>query len=181
MHTLSSARRTCMASASAVECTATVAMPSSLQARSMRSAISPRLAIRILSNMPRKRLTLLDDSERLGIFDGLAVIDEDGEHGAGVGGRDVVHGLHSFDDEDGLTRRNLGAGFDERRGAGLRRTIGGADHGRMHRAGMVMLVFAASLAALAGGAAGLDGKCAGPDRDRAGHAHAPAFMLDFDL
>src|SRR3954464_3272075 len=51
MQTLSSARRTCMASASAVECTATVAMPSSLQARRIRRAISPRLAIRILSNM----------------------------------------------------------------------------------------------------------------------------------
>src|SRR5207253_3265006 len=51
MHTLSSASRTCMASASAVECTATVAMPSSLHARSTRSAISPRLAMRILSNM----------------------------------------------------------------------------------------------------------------------------------
>src|SRR5256714_10139982 len=51
MQTLSSASRTCIASASAVEWTATVAMPSSLQARSTRSAISPRLAIRILSNM----------------------------------------------------------------------------------------------------------------------------------
>src|SRR5438270_346560 len=51
MQTLSSASRTCMASASAVECTATVAIPSSLQARSTRSAISPRLAIRILSNI----------------------------------------------------------------------------------------------------------------------------------
>src|SRR6185437_9365381 len=51
MHTLSSARRTCIASASAVECTATVGMPSSLQARSTRSAISPRLAMRIFSNM----------------------------------------------------------------------------------------------------------------------------------
>ena len=51
MHTLSSASRTCMASASAVECTATVEMPSSLQARSTRNAISPRLAMRILSNM----------------------------------------------------------------------------------------------------------------------------------
>ena len=51
MQTLSSASRTCMASASAVECTATVAMPSSRHARWMRSAISPRLAIRILSNM----------------------------------------------------------------------------------------------------------------------------------
>src|SRR5215213_9944931 len=55
MHTLSSARRTCIALASAVECTATVAMPSSLQARSTRSAISPRLAIRILSNISMHR------------------------------------------------------------------------------------------------------------------------------
>jgi hypothetical protein len=39
-------KRTCMASWSAVECTATVLMPSSLQARSTRSAISPRLAMR---------------------------------------------------------------------------------------------------------------------------------------
>src|ERR1700730_11291492 len=51
MQTLSSASRTCMASASAVECTATVAMPSSLHALKMRKAISPRLAIRILSNI----------------------------------------------------------------------------------------------------------------------------------
>src|ERR1043165_4144183 len=59
MHTLSSASRTCIASASAVECTATVAMPSSLQARRTRSAISPRLAIRILSNIaPRTPLHL---------------------------------------------------------------------------------------------------------------------------
>src|SRR5215207_9472232 len=54
MHTLSSASRTCMASASAVECTATVAMPSSFAARRMRSAISPRFAMRILSNMGAK-------------------------------------------------------------------------------------------------------------------------------
>ena len=47
MQTLSSASRTCMASLSAVECTATVAMPSSLQARRTRRAISPRLAMRI--------------------------------------------------------------------------------------------------------------------------------------
>src|ERR1700712_4485471 len=42
---LSSESRTCMASASAVECTATQGMPSSLQARSTRRAISPRLAM----------------------------------------------------------------------------------------------------------------------------------------
>src|SRR5258706_4793755 len=51
MHTLSSARRTCMALSSAVECTATVLMPISRQARWMRSAISPRLAMSTLSNM----------------------------------------------------------------------------------------------------------------------------------
>src|SRR5690349_23820821 len=51
MHTLSSASRTCMASASAVECTATVRMPISRQARWIRRAISPRLAMRTFSNM----------------------------------------------------------------------------------------------------------------------------------
>ena len=51
MQTDSSARRTYLASVSAVECTATVLMPSSLQARRMRRAISPRFAIRIFSNM----------------------------------------------------------------------------------------------------------------------------------
>ena len=54
----------------------------------------------------KKRSALLDDRERLGIFDGLAVVDEDGQHGAGIRGRDVVHGLHGFDDEDGLTSRH---------------------------------------------------------------------------
>src|SRR5438477_5280395 len=101
MHTLSSASRTCMASASAVECTATVAMPSSLHARSTRRAISPRLAIRILSNMrpppggnsdrriqprtgPYSLLTLrhsrvasLDYHQRLAVFDRLTVLDQD--------------------------------------------------------------------------------------------------------
>jgi hypothetical protein len=47
MHTDSSASLTYFASVSASECTTTVWMPSSRQARWMRSAISPRLAIRI--------------------------------------------------------------------------------------------------------------------------------------
>src|SRR5262245_19380687 len=97
MHTLSSARRTCMASASAVECTATVAMPSSLQARSTRRAISPRLAIRILSNIasllgartargPRPAQTFLsfDDHQRLAELDRTAVLDQDLLDGAGA-------------------------------------------------------------------------------------------------
>jgi hypothetical protein len=44
-----------MASASAVECTATVAMPISLQARWILSAISPRLAISTFSNIACRR------------------------------------------------------------------------------------------------------------------------------
>ena len=64
-----------MASASAVEWTATVAMPSSWQARWMRSAISPRLAIRILSNIGAS--ASLDDDQRLAELDRLGVLDED--------------------------------------------------------------------------------------------------------
>src|SRR5262245_60377191 len=116
MHTLSSARRTCMASASAVECTATVAMPSSLQARSTRKAISPRLAIRILSNIAllydaRGMGTAsggpsssFDDHQRLAEFHRTAVLDQDLLDGAGARRRDVVHGLHRFDDQQGLAR-----------------------------------------------------------------------------
>src|SRR6476619_6109491 len=51
MQTDSSASFTYLASLSASECTTTVLMPISRQARWMRSAISPRLAIRIFSNM----------------------------------------------------------------------------------------------------------------------------------
>src|SRR4030081_2896410 len=97
MQTLSSASRTCMASASAVECTATVAMPSSLHARRTRNAISPRLAIRILSNMlsqgangewrivetiRHSLFALLDNHQRFAEFDRLAVFDKNLRHGA---------------------------------------------------------------------------------------------------
>src|SRR6478736_5831468 len=79
MQTLSSARRTCMASASAVECTATVAMPTSLQARRTLSAISPRLAIRTFSNIAAGGLrALFDDGQRLAELDRLTVLDEAG-------------------------------------------------------------------------------------------------------
>src|SRR5215475_2505831 len=121
MHTLSSASRTCMASASAVECTATVGMPSSLHARSTRSAISPRLAMRIFSNIFAAYACLrqalsdtgvarcsgpghswsaarsFDDHQRLAELDRLAVLDENLRHGAGARGGDLVHRLHRFD------------------------------------------------------------------------------------
>src|ERR1700731_2707061 len=109
MQTLSSARRTCMASSSAVEWTATVRMPSSLQARSTRSAISPRLAIRILSNIG----PLLDDHHRLAVLDRLAVSDQNLNHRAGARRRDLIHRLHRFDDEQRLAGLHLAADLDE--------------------------------------------------------------------
>src|SRR5574341_1413687 len=52
MHTRSSASRTDRLSASASEYTTTVWIPRSRQDRMIRSAISPRLAIKIFLNMP---------------------------------------------------------------------------------------------------------------------------------
>src|SRR5258708_24066009 len=138
MQTLSSASRTCMASASAVECTATVGMPSSWQARSTRSAISPRLAMRILSNIVRgwPRLSL-DDDERLAELDRLAVLDQDLRHGARAGRRYLIHGLHRLDDEQRLADHHLAAEIDEGSRPGRRAAIGGADHRRGDGAGML--------------------------------------------
>src|SRR3990172_11126420 len=115
MHTLSSARRTCMASASAVEWTATVWMPSSLQARRMRSAISPRLAIRILLNMadPRGSLKFFDDHQRLAILDRLPVLDQNPHHLAGARCGNVVHDLHRLDDQHRLALADGVADLDK--------------------------------------------------------------------
>src|SRR5256885_17055891 len=106
MHTLSSARRTCMASASAVECTATVGMPISLQARKTLSAISPRLAIKALSNIAVGGLpTLLDDRQRLAELDRLAVADKDGGDHARFPGGGVGYSLPRLHDPEQLLLR----------------------------------------------------------------------------
>src|ERR1700748_726162 len=113
MQKLSSGRRTCLASASAVECTATTEMPSSLQARSTRSAISPRLAMRILSNIYSMMTSGSATPTR------LPALDEDLRHGAGARRGNLVHGLHRLDDEQRLSGGDAGADLDERLGAGL--------------------------------------------------------------
>src|SRR4051794_23625847 len=109
MHTLSSASRTCIASASAVECTATVPMPSSRQARWMRRAISPRLAMRIfwnidatwfrpepglLSSWPDLIRTSFQNQQNFAVFDRRAVGDQDPRDRPGLRRLDLVEGLH---------------------------------------------------------------------------------------
>src|ERR671931_2228768 len=107
MHTLSSASLTCIASASAVEWTATVLMPSSLAARSTRSAISPRLAIRILWNTGSFSRSLFDDHERPAVLDRLRVLEQDRRHGSGTRRGNLIHRLHGFDDEQRLAFAHL--------------------------------------------------------------------------
>ena len=128
MQTLSSASRTCMASASAVECTATVGMPSSLQARKMRSAISPRLAMRILSNIGPLTVPHSMIINGSPILHRLTVLDQDLDHGAGAGRRSLIYRLHRFDDDECIAGLHLAADIDERLRAGRRTPIGGADH-----------------------------------------------------
>src|SRR6266566_1454801 len=95
MHTDSSASLTYLASLSASECSATVLMSSVRQARWIRSAISPRLAMTIFSIMGA---VLFNDKQGLAELHRLAVFLEDGLDHAGLVGVDLVHHLHRFDD-----------------------------------------------------------------------------------
>src|SRR5688572_31336705 len=105
MQTVSSASRTCLRFWSAVEWTATVLMPSSRQARRMRSAISPRLAMTILSSMVRRRL--FDDEQRLPELHRIAIGRHDRGDLAGLVALDLVHHLHGFDDAEHLALLDL--------------------------------------------------------------------------
>src|SRR5438445_12707388 len=72
MQTDSSAMPTCLRLRSTVECTATVLMPSVAQARRMRSAISPRLAMTTLSSIGKPGFGIGDwGFGRAGLVDAL--------------------------------------------------------------------------------------------------------------
>src|SRR6185295_14408993 len=101
MHTDSSAMATCLRLRSTVLCTATVLMPSAWQARRMRSAISPRLAMTTFFSMAGSSRSA-DDEHRFVEFDRLAGADQDGAHGAGNLGLDRVEHLHRLDDAERL-------------------------------------------------------------------------------
>src|SRR5687767_15434742 len=125
MQTLSSARRTCMASASATEWTATVRMPISRQARWMRSAISPRLAIRIFSNISCDALG--DDHQRLTELNRLTILNQYLRDRPRMGRGDRIHHLHGLDDENGLALGDAVTDLHEGGSIRFRRQIGGAD------------------------------------------------------
>src|SRR5256885_4805585 len=112
MQMSSSANLTCRESASAVEYTATVWMPSSRQAQMMRRAISPRLAIRIFLNMERRRARscrrgFADLEQRLPVLHGLPVGHERLEDLAVAIRFDLVHQLHRLDDAQNLSLLHL--------------------------------------------------------------------------
>src|SRR6476619_6167462 len=142
MHTDSSASITYLASASASEWMATVLMPISRQARWMRSAISPRLAMRIFSNMDApsplgegwgggSQHSLLDQEKRLPVLHGLPVLHQDRLDGAREVGLDLVQQLHRLDDAERLPLGHRLPDLGEGRRAGRGGAIEGPHHGRL--------------------------------------------------
>src|SRR5687767_6951740 len=122
----SSAKRTCSECSSASEYTATVLIPSSRHAQITRSAISPRLAIRILLNTvhPHRKEPVTE-------LDGFAVLHVR-RRDLAVGIRlDLVHELHGFDDAEHLALADPVAHLYERGRARLGRPVKGADDGRL--------------------------------------------------
>src|SRR5258706_12959919 len=97
MQTDSSASFTWRLSLSGSEWTATVLMPISLQARMIRTAISPRLAIRIFLNMPVAPVGHFHLKKRLAVFHRVTVGHQGLQDPAAHLGHDVFADLHGFD------------------------------------------------------------------------------------
>src|ERR1043165_4208205 len=105
-------------------------MPSSRQARRILNAISPRLAMTILSSMVCVcSLTLFDDEQGLAEFHRVAVGGHDRGDLAGLVALDLVHHLHRFDDAEHLAFLPLAADLDERLRAGRSGAIKSATMG----------------------------------------------------
>src|SRR4030095_11573222 len=103
-------------------------MPSSRHATMTRSAISPRLAIRIFLNMLRR----LDGKQPLPILHRLPVLDVALDDLAVAFRVDLVHQLHRLDDAQHLAFTHHVANFRERFRPGLRCTVERPDDRRLH-------------------------------------------------
>src|SRR6266481_5250613 len=101
-------------------------MFNSLQARMMRTAISPRLATRSFSNILGSRGPQLEQGlaelDRLGVFDHHL-----SDHSFGFG-FDLVHHLHGLDDADDRVEINLNPDFDVWGRFGRRGAVKSPDH-----------------------------------------------------
>ena len=135
MRTARSASRTCSASSSAVEYTATASMPSSWSARMTRTAISPRFATRtrenITNGVERSAGERLEVEEHLPELDRLRVVDVDLPHDRLEVGLHLVHQLHRLEDAERLPRGDDVALLDERRRARLGGAVERPDHRRL--------------------------------------------------
>src|SRR5215211_1928684 len=108
--------------------------PSSRQARTTRSAISPRFAIRTFSNTPTRLLAdRLQVHQHLLVLDRISVLDQDLDDAPALARTHLVHQLHRLDDAHGLADVDDVALLHERLGAGLRGPVEGPDEGSEHR------------------------------------------------
>src|SRR3954447_6034489 len=97
----SSAKRVWRQWRSASEYTATVRMPRSLQAQMTRSAISPRLAIRIFLNM-RRGLARANGAQCFAVLHWASVLHQFVNQSSGDLRLDFIHQFHRFDDAQHL-------------------------------------------------------------------------------
>src|SRR6185295_1946032 len=143
MHTAWSAKRTWRLPASASEYTATVLIPISLHAHITRSAISPRLAIRILRKLtgsgppsPTRGAAAsirADGEERLAVLDGLPALVVDLDDLPRDLRLDLVHQLHGLDDAEHLAHAHAVTHVHEGWRAGVGRAVEGAHDRALHR------------------------------------------------
>src|SRR5689334_4767515 len=120
MHTARSASPTHSPTLSAVEYTATASAPRSWQARTRRTAASPRFAIRT------RRNTVLDQfqlEQRLAVLDRLGVTDQHRADHAGVLGLELVEQLHGLKNAQHLVDGDGVALADERLGGRRGRAV----------------------------------------------------------
>ena len=83
------------------------------------------------------RGSLLDDHQRGSVLDHRIVLDQDSPDRSRPGGVDLVHGLHGFDDQQGLAFLDRPADLHEFRGTRLGLEIDRANHGGDHGAGVI--------------------------------------------
>ncbi len=123
MQTLSSASRTCFKLLSADECTATVLIPSSRQARCIRRAISPRFAMTIFSSMKVASSFSggggsTNHEQNLAKLYRFAIFYFNGGDFSGGVGFDLIHHFHGLDDAQRIAYGDFIADFHKGLGIG---------------------------------------------------------------